>query len=122
MRNVRFLTILLLVFVIPLNAAYAAGAGLCDFFGEGSGHGAHVGHHTHDHDHAAYDGTDHEAPQPGSDHNHTHAHPLLSWMLPAPIDLHFPSAIGSRIPLMDQRFASAIPPLLERPPRFVLVA
>lgn len=120
MRAVRFLILLLFVIAIPFNAVHAAGAGLCDVLGEEGGHGGHVGHHVHDaHDHDDSANTD--PAQPGSDHNHTHAHPLLSWMLPAPVGVHPVVVANTAPPWPDENFVSALAVPLDRPPRHAVV-
>lgn len=118
----RFLLALLLAFVIPFNAACAAGVGICDVLEGHNLHGEHPGHHEHAHDNGQ-DRADHSDPaQPASDHNHSHEHPVFSWVLPAPVAIAPSPDGGVTLPLPPSRFASAIPPRLERPPRHVRVA
>lgn len=123
----RFLVILFLVFTIPFNAAFAAGAGVCDALEGKVPHGEHVGHHAHEHDNSIGHnvigkGNPTDPAQSGGDHNHSHAHPPLSWMQAVGIDLPIPMVVSKANTLPAQSFISAIPPGFERPPRFVTVA
>ncbi|MDP1653186.1 MAG: hypothetical protein Q8L56_10745 [Rhodocyclaceae bacterium] len=118
----RFLIALLLAIAIPFNAAYAAGAGVCDVLEGQARHGEHLGHHSHAHDHEHGEVANTDPAQPGSDHNHSHAHPLLSWMLPAQVGIHLPVGVSAAPPLPAKRFVSATPARLERPPRAASVA
>jgi hypothetical protein len=118
----RFCLALLLAFVIPFNAACAAGIGICDVLEGRAPHGEHLGHHEHAHHCGQEVGGDSDPAQPAADHNHFHEHPVFSWMLNAPVDIAPPPNGAVVLPLPPSRFASAIPPRPERPPRHVLVA
>lgn len=100
---------------------------MCDALEGKAPHGEHVGHHSHAADHAqTHDDTDPEVPgnsqQGGADHNHSHAHPLLSWLVPVDLALPLPQMTGKGVSLPPLGFVSSLPHRLERPPRVFLVA
>lgn len=121
------LILLLLMFALPANAAYTAAAGLCDTLAGHVQTCSFFGHHSHPHlaDHLdsahAHQTTDKDSTKtPGCDHNHTHAHPLFSVLLPTLPQLHAPMApLTTAAPATDS-FVSALPARLERPPRSAL--
>ncbi|MBI3146980.1 MAG: hypothetical protein HYZ17_00480 [Betaproteobacteria bacterium] len=115
----RFVLMLLLALVIPINAAYSAATVVCDGVDDHAQHGQHFGHHQHDHDGV---GDADPAQTSGGDPHHSHAHPVFSFIVPAPIVVHFnpEPAIAAFPP--QRRLTSVTPVRLDRPPRFVLVA
>jgi hypothetical protein len=117
----RFFAILLLV-LLPLNAAYAAVAGVCDTLEHTQGKAAYFGHHTHEHgDDHAHDAPPADPDQPGqltaaSDHHHAHVHPGFSTLLPGTIGV-MPLGGHSPYVALDRRdFVSAPYIHLDRPP------
>ncbi|SMB28999.1 exported protein of unknown function [Sterolibacterium denitrificans] len=131
--GMRLLILLLLMVALPVNAAYAAAAGVCDSIAGHVQSCTFFGHHTHvheqeRHEHHGHDVQSEETPASAPvqaaacDHNHTHAHPLFSVMLPAPLKLQSPAQPGAGIELPAAAFISAPPTRLERPPQSLLVA
>jgi hypothetical protein len=112
----RYLLPLLLALLIPFNAAFAAGVGICDVLEGHAPHGEHLGHHAHTHDHDHGGTTNDEVPLPG-DHFHPHAHPTFSSLLPTLADIAFPAGASVLPAWPTDRYRSAIPTRLERPPR-----
>ena len=109
----RFLLILL-AFVIPFQAAFAATTALADSVE----HAYLPDHHSHDpvHDHAVDHDSD-DVLQHANDHHHSHAYPVFSPMPMALPDLSFPGATSVKPQSPGKPYASAPPSRLERPPR-----
>lgn len=128
--GMRLFILLLLMISLPVNAAYTAAAGVCDSVAGHVQSCTIFGHHSyaHAHDHHGHDAPDAEktastaVKTAGCDHNHTHAHPLFSVMLPALPGFRLPAAPMAVIALPAAAFVSATPARLERPPRPVPVA
>jgi len=107
----RACLIIFLAIMLSLNAAYAAGAGICDAMEQAQDSISHIGHHLHGHDDD--NGT-------GQAHFHDHAHPGFSFLLPGAIDVTPPTGRSPRIAVPTDAFDSAPPSLPFHPPRAIL--
>lgn len=115
----RTCLLFLLTIVLSLNAAYAASVGICDALEQKQGHASHIGHHSHEH------GDDHDAPPTGADdagktHNHDHAHPSFSSILPSIVNVIPLSGYSLQFATPAATFVSAPPVLIEHPPKATL--
>jgi hypothetical protein len=115
----RRLIALIIMFIVPLQFAWAVAAGLQGHVGKDV---ATSGFHTHDHDHHENAHPDHDATGDThhQDHNedghHGHCHPVFSTILMESglaLDIALP---GGPILHPPAVFCSRIPPLLDRPP------
>lgn len=117
----RRLVALIIMFVVPLQFAWAAAVGV---YGHAGQDRSPAGFHTHDvgHDHHGDAHHDHKVPddtQPqehGEDGHHGHVHPVFSSLL-----AHFGLTLVEAVPdgpIMQppSGFPSRTPPLLDRPP------
>ena len=115
----RRLIVLIIMFIVPLQFAWAAAAGLHGHVGKDM---APAGFHTHDHDHHESAHPDHDASGDTNDqdHNgdghHAHYHPVFT---PIPMESGVTLDIalsGGPILYPPVAFLSHTPPLLDRPP------
>jgi hypothetical protein len=104
-----------LAIVLSLNAANAAVVGVCDALEHKPGHAAHFLHHSH------ADSDDHTGKAtPFGEHQHNHAHPGFSTILPNSIGVLPLTVECTLIAAPAEIFVSAPITLLDRPPRATL--
>lgn len=122
----RRLVLIVLMMLVPLQAAWAAGHAAYGHHDGGAGSSErHILDHGHDgmgdHTHAVGDeltGADSggNSPQAGNGHHGCHLHPAFSVMLPTPTGKMAFSTANLLPPHSAARFASHTPPLFDRPP------
>jgi hypothetical protein len=120
MPRMRRFIALIIMFVVPLQFAWAVAAGL-----HGHVEMDAVGTHVHDHDHhdgghasydlAALDGTDGE-PHNEDGHHGSHCHHVFSFIFYQPGPVLGLELSGGSIQHGPAAFLSRIPPLLDPPP------
>lgn len=125
----RIFVALFLAFLLSLNAAGAAVAGVCDALEHAPKHATHFGCHSHEHvgDHThgdlqnAPDGTEGGGSLPvASDSHHAHVHPGFLSLLSHSIKVMTPNGSSLLISPPSDRFSSAALAGLDRPPKAAL--
>ena len=114
----------LLSIMLSLNAAYAAGVGICDVLGHSSNHAAHFGHHSHEHsdDRAAQPADQNQdgKESPVDNQYHDHVHPGFSSILTDIISVMPLTGCSPLIVAPANAFVSVPQTLPDRPPRATL--